>query len=230
MTVETEVSEIDFAGTGLVTTFPVPFPIQAEEQLVVTLLLDGDTIPFTELLGIHYTISEVGEPTCVVEMLAAPPADSVLHVERTVEIIQPTSLRTAGAFTAKSHEDALDYRTYVDQELERRIAALELQGALVPSSSFDAQLVDVDIETLDPVEDTFPLAPIAVALPAGATDITGILVSRVTVEADESWEAIQVREWSYDPEMGSLILNRVTGLSPLTAYTLTLLVLTLEPV
>lgn len=124
-TVPTEVSQVDFTGNGVTTLFPIPFPIQAKRELVVTLLLFDGIVADLQTLGTHYTINEEPSDGPVVTMLTAPPDFSTLHVERTVPITQDVNLVTQGPMSPATFTQMYSKRTMVEQQLARRIAMLE---------------------------------------------------------------------------------------------------------
>lgn len=225
MTVGTEVSQVDFNGTGLVVDFDVPFPILAEEHLVVTLKLAGAALAIAQVLGTHYSVSGVGDPECRVTMLAAPAAGSVLHVERTVPVVQDTSYRTQGPFTAASHEDQADYDRMVDQQIIRRVAALEALGSLVSLGDLELLLLDVDL--LTDADDAFDTFPATVVLPVGflPTGVWKVKCTNADAPGTVNREAVDV-DWT--AISGELTLRCVTGLEPATNYVLRLALVSVE--
>lgn len=221
MSVPTETSELDFTGNAVTTVFPITFPILANSNLVVTLTLYGSSVATTQVIGTHYTVAGAGTSTCTVTMLTAPPTNSTLHVERTVSLVQTTAFRNQGSFTSAIHEDAFDYLTFIVQELNRRLAALEALTDITPASSFTAIQVTSQFTTGDFVNAIFP---ITVALPASFT-ATGCAVVRtrnITSPSSVSYSAISVL---WHQTGANLILDFVAGLDSSTEYLLTLEVL-----
>jgi len=130
MTVPIETSKTVYAGDGVATVFGTGFYFLAKSEVVVKLKLDGGT-EVVQTLGVHYTIAlpaSVGSNGSVT-MLTAPPALSVLTIERTVPYTQVTSFRTAGTFSRAVHEDAMDELAFQNQQNSRRLSALESAGA-----------------------------------------------------------------------------------------------------
>lgn len=228
-TVPTEVSELSFTGNGVAVAFPLPFPILATSDLVVTLTPAGG-VATLQVEGVNYTVSEAPSDAPIVTMTVAPPAASTLRVRRTVAITQVVNLRTQGPFSPATVTEMLDKRTMVEQQLARRIAALEAIAGLVSLATLDAQLVDITFTTAaDDVANTFAggVLTVAVALAVGES-VTGVLVARVQGGLDEDARlAVTVRDWSW--AAGTLTVKYVTGLQVDTEYTLSLLCLSMVP-
>ena len=227
-TVPANISELDFTGNGVWTDAALTFPIQAKSHLVVTLLLDGETVATTQVLGTHYTVDAAPSDAPTVTMLTAPPSLSTLHVERTVPITQILNLLTAGPFSPATHTAALDKRTMVEQQLDRRIARLEGLSDLVSLATFDAQMVTLSFTSdADDVESTFTAGILTVPVVLGdGESLTGVVVAKVA-GADASLEAVQVRDWDWAADV--LTINFISGLEPGIAYTLSLLCTSLVP-
>lgn len=231
-TVPTETSEIDFTGDGIVTEFPCGFPILEESDLVVQLTLDGAAEATLQVRGIDYTVVAAPAANATVSMSSPPPANSTLHIERTVAIVQEVNLLTQGAFSPSTHTEMHDRRTMVEQQLARRLARLEALASLVSIAAFDAQLVDITFTAnASEIEDTFAggalYFPVVVA--EGAI-VTGVLVARVQVTGDEARDAIMVLDWEYavvSSTTGTVQINYITGLEPGLTYTISLLLLSL---
>lgn len=224
-TVPTEVSEESFTGNGVTTAFPLSFPIIETSDLVVELTLDGETEPTLQVEGVDYNVSAAPSDAPTVTMVVAPPADSELHVERTVDIIQPVNLQTAGPFSPSTQTQMHDRRTMVEQQLARRLGRLEALSELVVLEAFDASLLiglTIETEPTD-VADTFPANYPLVLAPGEA--VTGLIVAKATGSA-QLREALQVTEWEWAGDV--LTINYVTGLEPGHTYELTLLVLSME--
>lgn len=226
-TVPTEVSELSFTGNGATVDFPISFPIQATDELVVELTLDGETDATLQVEGVDYDVDEAPSDAPTVTMAVAPPADSTLHIERTVDVVQLVDLRTQGPFSPATVTRMLDKRTMVEQQLDRRIARLEALAALVSLAGFDAQLVEFTFtaNAVD-IENSFPRNVAVVASPGSS--ITGVAVVKVApATADPSSEAVTVREWSWVADV--LTIDWMTGLTPGITYTVTILCTSLEP-
>lgn len=225
-TVPTEISQLDFIGNGATVLFPIPYPIQDATDLVVYLTLSGSTTRVLQVLGVNYTVDAAPSNAPNVTMLVAPPNLSTIHVERTVLIVQLINLLSQGAMSPATFTQMFDKRTMVEQQLARRLAALEALSVLVSGATFSAQMVTKTFTTLANVEDTFAggILTVAISTPGGA-NVTGVVVARMTVAGgDASLESVQVRSWTY--AAGVITLNYVTGLEPSKAYTLSLLCVT----
>lgn len=207
-TVPTEVSEIDFVGDGSNTLFPVPFPIQDTSDLVVE--LDGDL----QVEGVDYTVDAAPSDSPNVTMLAAPASPLVLHVERTVAIVQLINLLTQGAMSPATFTKMYDKRCYVEQQLDRRLRAIEALTVVSSVTELDQVLVSKTFTTAAEVEDTFP---VIVDLPAGST-ATGVNVVRAENLTDDAAVFDEAVFPDWEPGVDSVQLNNVTGLLPNTAY------------
>lgn len=136
-TVPTESSAQTFTGGGAAVEFAVSFPIQNTSDLKVWLTLSGATVPTLQVEGIDYDVDDAPSDEPTVTMAIAPPAASMLLIERTVPITQEVNLLTNGPFSPATLTEMLDKRAYVEQQLERRIVDLEgVAGGLVGTLTF----------------------------------------------------------------------------------------------
>lgn len=224
MTVGVETSEVDYAGNGATVAFSVPFPFTNNDQIVATLLLSGDTVPTTQVEGTDYTLTGALGATGTLTMLVAPPAASTLHIERTVPILQETAFRTQGSFSPATHENALDYLTFVCQMIWRAVVALQALASLVPVGSYSSVVVTKQFTTdAGAVEDGFPMD---VDIGAGLTPV-GVMVCRaqnITDPAAVFTTAVVCVDWT--PGASLFTANYITGLEPGVEYLLTFHVLT----
>lgn len=139
MTVPTETSQSSYTGDGAADEFSTGFYFLETEHVVVKLTPAATGVEETQVEGVDY---EVTSPAGVglagsVTFFVPPAVDDEIVIERTVPIVQDTSLRQQGAFSPQVHEEAFDFRTFVDQQLERRIAELEgLAGGLDGTLTF----------------------------------------------------------------------------------------------
>lgn len=131
MTVGTETSRSTYTGNGVTTAFSSGFYFLEAADLAVKHTPIATGIETVLTLGVHYTVT-VPTPgsgaSGTVTMLVAPLTDDILVIERDVDFTQLTAFRTAGSFSASSHEDAFDRQTFAVQELDRRLAAVESGG------------------------------------------------------------------------------------------------------
>lgn len=181
MSVATETSEIDYTGNAATTAFPVPFPWLDDDQLVVTLLLDGAAVATTQVIGTHYTLVGEGAASGTLTMLTAPPADSTLHIERTVDFLQDMNLTAQGVYDPETIEAAHDYCRFCDQQLDRRVSSLEALGAglVEEATTLTRRQLSKQFTThATDVEETFNGSVLTMALPAGFT-ASGCIVVRV---------------------------------------------------
>lgn len=128
MTVATEVSDVEYVGNGVTTAFPTGFKFLENDHLVVKLTPSGG-VESIKTEGVHYTVTGAGlDVGGTVTMLVAPGAGDALVIEREVPLTQDTSFITQGSFAPKVHEKEFDKSVMIDQQLDRRISALENAG------------------------------------------------------------------------------------------------------
>ena len=221
MTIGVETSQQDWVGNGVTVDFPPAFVCQQPSDLTVKQIVAG--VVSTLVFGVGYAV--IGDVTVVgyiVRAMVAPAVAAVFHVERNVPITQTTSLRTQGTFNPKLHEDAFDKRTFVEQQLARRLAVVEaaVVGGITPPPLSSAYVSTTFTTDAVAVENTFPLV---VAVP-GVT-ARGVWNGRIINNTDGTArfnEAVHVSDWT--PGVSNVSLNYISGLAPGTNYTLTLLV------
>jgi len=108
---------VAYATDGIQTTYAYPFKISLSTDLEV--YKDGAVVT-------NYTVTGVGADTGGNIVFLAPPAAGVLFIRRVTPQTQTTDYVSNDAFTAASHEDALDKLTRevqdIKEELSRRVA------------------------------------------------------------------------------------------------------------
>lgn len=121
MTIASQTSRISYTGDGATTAFAVPFFFSANSDLVVSVQdLSGNVT--TEILGTDYNLTGATIPaggTCT--FIVAPTTDFLIAITRVPPLTQLTSYNNNDPFPAKSHENALDKATTVDQYLKTLI-------------------------------------------------------------------------------------------------------------
>lgn len=222
-TVPSEVSEQSFTGNGVWVNADLSFPIQRTSDLVVWLALSGGAEAL-QIEGVNYDVSGAPSAAPTVTFSVAPPALSTVRIERTVLIKQTTNLVTSGPFSPAVLTSLLDYRTYVEQQLARRIAALEALGSLVTITAFSAQVLTAALVTsaVD-METTFAGSAIQYAVAAGKVIGVSIVKVDLAAGASESKEAVSCTDWTF--AAGTLTINWISGLSPGCSYIVTYLLL-----
>jgi hypothetical protein len=137
MTISTQLSKTTYAGNGVTTQFPVPFPFQKDEDIRALLLADGSKVALAQ--GTHYTLCGAGESTGgSLTMLAAPASGQTLVIWRSPAIVQEVDYVENAAFPAETHEGALDLLTMICQSLQEQIG----RAVLYPVSTKDADILD----------------------------------------------------------------------------------------
>lgn len=218
MSVATETSAVEYDGNGATTQFPVPFPFLEDELLVVISTVTATGVASTLTLNTGYTVSGAGNATGTVTTTVAPATGVVLRIERTVELVQSIAYRSQGNFSPATHEDSFDYLTYICQQLNRRLAAVEALGNLVPITAYTHSLVAAQFTT---AADPGATWPVTVAMPAGGT-VTGCKVVRarnLTAPTSIFQEPPQV---FWGPNGSGLDILYCSGLDGATEYLLNL--------
>jgi hypothetical protein len=137
MTLSTQLSKTSFAGNGVTTAFPLPFPFLREADIRVLISQDGAETPLT--LGTHYTLSGAGSAEGGGLTLLAPPATGqTLVVWRAPAIVQEVDYVENSAFPAETHEAALDLLTMICQSLQEQVD----RAVLYPVSTPDEDILD----------------------------------------------------------------------------------------
>lgn len=116
MTVSTATRSISQAGNGSTTVFAIPFPFQAQADIVATLIDNSTLVETAWTLGVNFTLSG-GDPTGTLTATVAPASGTTLLIERTVSYVQTLDLTANDALPAESIEDALDHVTMMIQQL-----------------------------------------------------------------------------------------------------------------
>lgn len=127
-TVPSEDSEIDFTGDGAADEFPTGFPILEKSDLRVELTLSGSDTPTLQVEGVDYEVDAAPSANPTVTMTVPPPNLSTLHIERTLPITQEVNLQTQGPFSPATVTEMLDKSAMIDQQLHRRLRAVETAG------------------------------------------------------------------------------------------------------
>jgi hypothetical protein len=128
MAVTTTSSTVSYAGNGSAHSFTVPFKFFAHGDLVVTTTTSG--VVSTKTLGVDYTVAGAGSDSGggITFTGAAPAVGTTVTIARSTSPTQSTSFSTAGSFSPKAHENALDRVTMVGQETVTRTAAIETRA------------------------------------------------------------------------------------------------------
>lgn len=128
MTVAVQTPTISYAENGGTTEFAVPFRYNAPTDLrAVRRAEDGSEVVL--VYGADFTatpgLTDAGGTLTVTEPAAA---GVTLVIQRETSRAQPTDYITAGAFTADSHENALDRAILIAQEQDQTV----MRAAKVP--------------------------------------------------------------------------------------------------
>lgn len=159
MTVLVEESSKTFEGSGNNGPFTWTWRFLSNSHISVTLIdALGNEMPLTE--GVDYALagalSYAGGSLILTDDLAV---GNSLYVERNTPALQSVDLRNHGDFFPETYEEALDALAMVDQELSRRVGAIESVGytidlnvtPIVASAVISADTSIGNVEVLLPV-------------------------------------------------------------------------------
>jgi hypothetical protein len=147
MAVTTTTSSVSYVGNGATVDFPTGFKFLAKEHLVVRVTPSGG-VESVKALGTDYTVNGAGDDAGgTVHFLAAPANLSTVVIDRETPIEQTTNFRNFGSFSPAVHEARFDERAIVDQELERRVSAIENRGTTNNAVAGDGLYVSGDGKT-----------------------------------------------------------------------------------
>lgn len=119
MSVSSLLTENEFTGNGAQTTFAAPtFQFESNSQIKVSL---NGTL---QTIATHYTLT--GNPATAVVFLTAPANGAAVRVYRQTPLTQTLNLVENGSNPEEDKEKAFDRLCYMIQELEARVAALEV--------------------------------------------------------------------------------------------------------
>lgn len=118
MTMSKTATRQHYPGDGATASFGIPYRYFRAEQ-IAAIVTGSDGVERTLARGVDYSLSGDGASCSgVLTLLRGPLASGdVLGIVRRSPPVQTTDFRSAGAFLAQSHEDALDYLTMLVQEL-----------------------------------------------------------------------------------------------------------------
>lgn len=122
MTLSTLTSRIAYNGADSIGPFAIPFKVQAEADLLVT-VREADTDGETTLdLDVDYTISGVGNATASLTLADALATGDVLVIRRAPSLRQETSLANQTSFYGRTHEAAFDRFVMQLQSLQDQVS------------------------------------------------------------------------------------------------------------
>jgi hypothetical protein len=218
-------SSASFDGNDVATDFPLPFRFLEDNDLLVQLTDDGGVTYTTLVLDDDYTLDGAGpddgtgteEGGTLTLTGGALATGSSLVVTRTTDQTQSKTFQPQGDFSPIQYSRMVDKLTLIVQELTRRLAVLESLGELVNVTDLaDGVDVNAELETLDPIEDSFPFV-IAVA---GGNAAKQALFRLEDIDDDEDFnsEAFAVN-WLPGPGANEITVRFITGLKPSNFYT-----------
>lgn len=117
MTIASSTSRISYVGDGVTTAFAIPFLFQNNAD--ITVMLQSSTgAQTTQTLGTQYSLSGAGVTsggTCTFTIAPTAATGAVITIFRDPPVTQTTSYNNNDPFPAKSHENALDKLTTLEQ-------------------------------------------------------------------------------------------------------------------
>jgi len=139
-----------YDGDGSTVAFSYNFLIDADSELVVSVLnAVGDTVT-EKTLTTDYTVSGVGNVSGgTVTFVTAPASGEKIAITRAVPTTQEVDLQNRGVVSPEVLEEALDDLTRVVQDIEERVSRA------VTVNVFDTSTIDqllIDIENLADIE------------------------------------------------------------------------------
>lgn len=210
MTVSATASQVTYAGNGVTTAFPTTFKFLANSHVLVE-QRTGSGSYGTKTEGVHYTLSGAEDDAGgTVTMTVAPPSGDDLRITRNTPITQELDLPPQGEFLPEAHEEELDKGALIDQELDRRLDALEAGATAVTLTA--SQVTDT-FTVSEPAEDTWPRVVACSGTPA--TVVIG-RVENLTTPAEVLTAAVWL-DWG-TPASGSFTVKYIGGLTPGQQY------------
>lgn len=117
MTVATSVNRAQFLGSGSAGPFTFNMRFFANTEITV-IHVDEDDVETVLTEGIGYTLTGAGALNGgSVTLATALASGEALTVARTIELVQPTSIRNQGAFFPEIHEDTFDRLVMMMQQI-----------------------------------------------------------------------------------------------------------------
>ena len=151
MSISTQTGRTDYTGNGSTASYGYTFLIFDDDhiQLIARDPDNGDEYVLEK--STHYSVSGVQNPsggTITLVDGAFPWIDTNGYLEdawalamiRSVPITQETDIRNQGAYLPEMHEDALDYRTMVDQRQQEEIDRSIKLPRSIAATSYSATL------------------------------------------------------------------------------------------
>lgn len=141
MTVQTDVSRVDYTGNGVTPAFAVPFRFLENSHLLVirTVIATGaeTTLVLDGLGSTGYTVSGANQPNGgTVTTNVAPAVTEKLTILLSVPVTQLIDYIANDPFPAESHERGLDKLTMIAKAITESLSrALKLPASLVGASS-----------------------------------------------------------------------------------------------
>lgn len=136
MTVTNESNGVSYSGDGSTVIFDVPLFFAANSH-ITALHRDASGAETAWVEGTHYTLAGAADPDNAKLTVDTDPVDYTpqagekLFIQRVMPFRQETAYPAGGEFPAKAHEDALDYLTFVTQQLREEMD----RAAVLPVSS-----------------------------------------------------------------------------------------------
>lgn len=148
MTVPSETSQVLYTGNGATTNFGTVFRFRLNSHVKVY-TKTGAAAEVLQAEGVHYSLAGAESDSGGTVVFGVAPANGVqVRILRDMPFVQEVDFSTFGEFSPTTHEKAFDDSVYRDQELDRRVSALESAGAPGAVLAGDGLAFLVDGQTL----------------------------------------------------------------------------------
>lgn len=118
-TISVTTARIVYTGSGSTGPFPVPFHFTADSELTVTKISATSLATVSVLtLDVDYTVTGAGTTSGYVTLISTLSSAHKLVIQRGSDYLQSTDYEEGEAFTAATHEAALDKHTRELQEIK----------------------------------------------------------------------------------------------------------------
>ncbi len=197
MSLDSDVSRVDFVGTGSVGIYPYPFKIfDAEDLQVITQDLDGEeTILVYET---DYTVSGVGLRTggSIALLDGNLAVDHALTIRRIRPLKQTTSIKNNGEYFANVHENTFDKLIMIDQQHQEQLSrTIRLSPTTVGFNPTLPTVLEANRTiVVGPGGATLALGPTPAELAAAAGDAGAATAAALAAAADAAAALLAAQE------------------------------------
>lgn len=175
-----------YTGNGSTTSFDYTFRVDAEADIVVTVLNAAGTTETVKTLTTDYTVSGVGNAAGgSITMLVAPATGEKLTITRSVQIDQEIDLQNRGAVNPETLEQGLDKLTQIaqdqQQQLDRSLKVDLFETADLATLTTNVNAVAAIASDVSTVAGVAPNVTTVAGISANVTTVAGISANVTTV-------------------------------------------------